>query len=390
MQPGLERLKGSIEARLLAIKEAQRWRSLRTLSASPGIDLTHNDYLALRSDSIFQARAWEAARRWPVGAGASRLLGGEHAIFQELEASFARWKGAEAALYFSSGYAANEALMVAVKQEGAIFFSDALNHASLIDGMRLAQLAPQQKQVFRHNDIVHLEELLQAAQRRSADSLRLIVTESLFSMDGDFCPLPGLVELASRYGALLVIDEAHSLGVYGKTGAGWLEELGFAHGPFVSINPCGKALGASGAFVAGPRFLRDYLINTARSFIYSTGASPWVAAALAEAIPYVAGLDERRRTLCEHAKRVRLRLSELGFNSGSSVSHIVPIITGTEASALQAEALLFEKGIMARAIRPPTVPDAMSRLRLSLHAGLDQAAVAQLLNALEELRDALS
>lgn len=385
--PGLERLRTKIEPRLAALRAGQRWRSLRPLQDA-AVDLTHNDYLGLRADQTFQERAREAARRWPLGAGASRLLGGEHAIFGELEELFASWKGAESALYFSSGYAANEALMVALKQEGSIFFSDALNHASLIDGMRLGQLASGQKQIFRHNDPGHLEELLQSTAPQG--SLRIIITEALFSMDGDLCPLPKLVHLAERYDALLLIDEAHSLGVYGFQGSGWIEENGYSHDPFITINPCGKALGASGAFIAGPRWFRDYLINTARSFIYSTGPSPWVAAALTEAIPYVSQLSERRQRLRALAAELRQTLDRLSFDSGSSQSHIVPLITGTEASALQAEAILFEKGILARAIRPPTVPEAKSRLRLSLHAGLDQAAAAKLLIALKELRDALS
>ncbi len=388
---GLQHLRDRIEPRVLAIRSSHRWRSLRPLVAG-SIDLTSNDYLALRSDPEFQSAALEAARHVPLGAGASRLLGGEHSIYAELEEQFAAWKGTESALYFTSGYAANEALMLALKQEGSIFFSDSLNHASLVDGMRLGRLASEQKHIFRHNDPGDLERCLQQSltRNRSSGQLRLIVSEGLFSMDGDFCPLAELIDLAQRYEALLVLDEAHSLGVYGASGAGWLEAKGFSHQNFISVNPCGKAMGAAGAFIAGPHWLRDYLINTARSFIYSTGASPWIAAALTVAIPYVQGLRKRRESLQQLAQEVRETLQALDFDIGGSNSHIIPLITGTEASALRAENLFYEKGILARAIRPPTVPEGGSRLRLSLHAGLDEFAATHLLNVLKELRDALS
>ncbi len=384
---GLEKLRQLIQPRLDLIREQGRWRSLRTLEPQSGaIDLTHNDYLGLRHDPIFQARAREAAAAWPVGAGASRLLGGEHSIYAEVERAFATWKGAESALYFSSGYAANEALMAALAHSGAVFFSDALNHASLIDGLRLARLQPQQKVIFPHNDWQFLEESL----RRSEAPLKLIVTEALFSMDGDFCPLDELRTLCCRYQALLVVDEAHSLGLYGPRGAGFAAACGFPGDAMISVNPCGKAMAAAGAFIAGPRWLRDYLINTARSFIFSTGASPWLAAALGEAIAYVPTLETRRQTLRSQAARMRSELSKLDFDIGPSSSHIIPLITGDEARALHAEEWMRQRGILVRAIRPPTVPEASCRLRLSLHAGLDEAAVDSILLTFKELRYALS
>lgn len=386
--PSFQPLALAVQGKLAEIRARGQWRQLRPLtSATTGpLDLTHNDYLGLRQDPTFRERTWKAAARWPCGAGASRLLGGEQPIFAALEADFARWKGAESALFFSSGYAANEALMLALQHEGAVFFSDSLNHASLVDGMRLARLSSEQKQIFRHNDLSDLERRL----RSSPASIRLIITEGLFSMDGDFAPLREIDELCRRYDALLVIDEAHSLGVYGPRGAGHAAASGLSHAHLLSVNPCGKAMAASGAFITGPLWFRDYLINTARSFIYSTGASPWIAAALQVSIAHVQGMDEGRARLINFSAKLRHLMRELDFDCGASRSHIVPLMTGSEARALQAEKILQQHGVQARAIRPPTVPPSACRLRLSLHAGLDETDFEKLSFALKELRHALS
>jgi len=378
---GVSRLRVQIEARLDAIRSRHRWRSLRPTRLDPAvIDLTHNDYLGLRTDPAYQARARAAAAAWPVGSGASRLLGGELPVYAATEQSFAAWVGAESALYFSSGYAANEAVMLALQLEGAVYFSDALNHASLIDGMRSARLAPAQKAIFAHNDIRDLERQLASASA----PLRLVVTEALFSMDGDFCPILEIAELCKRYGALLVLDEAHSIGVYGARGSGVGAAL--PRDSYLAIYPCGKAMAASGAFVAGPTWFRDYLINTSRAFIYSTGVSPWVAAALGEAIVTIQELDDRRLWLEESAAEMRDFLRHEGYDIGTSRSHIIPLIVGSEQRALAAESFLRQQGIETRAIRPPTVPENACRLRLSLHAGLDSQDLAYLKAALKELR----
>ncbi len=382
---GLEQLKQRVDAKLEAIRQQQRWRQLLPLRDSEDtVNLSHNDYLALRSDVHFQDLAWQAARHWPAGSGASRLLGGEHVIYGELEQAFSQWKGAESALYFSSGYAANEALMKALALEGACFFSDSLNHASLIDGMALAKLGPEQKHIFRHNDLAHLEELLQ----RFPCDLPVIVTESLFSMDGDYCPLPELAALARSYRALLVLDEAHSLGIVGPQGQGLLSAHGLSHDQILTINPCGKAMGGMGALIAGPNWFRDYLVNTARSFIFSTGPSPWTAAALLESVRYVAELQERRSRLAELSLRIRHRLGSMGFDCGAGSSHIIPVLLGSEVRALAAEQYLASQGIKTKAIRPPTVAVGTSRLRISLHAGLHDADLTRLFHAFEGLSHA--
>jgi 8-amino-7-oxononanoate synthase len=377
----MKTLAALIQEKLVRLDALNRRRRLRPLIDGSGIDLTHNDYMGLRADPAFQSRAHAAASPWPAGSGASRLLGGEHAIYAEVEEAFAEWKGAASALYFPSGYAANEALMSALHLGDAVYFSDEWNHASLIDGMRLARLKPEQKRIFRHNDLVHLEKLLQDCSA----SLKIIVVESLYSMDGDLCPARELTVLAQRYEAVLIVDEAHALGVYGPKGEGWMAAQGVDPSLYISVNPCGKAMAGSGAFICGPAWLRDHLINTARSFIFTTGASPWAAAALGESVRTMKDLSERRLQFQRRVERMHHHLDALGFNKGQSASHIIPIILGPEAEALRAEAFCQERGVLTRAIRPPTVPEGSCRLRLSLHAALSDADEETIKRVLSEL-----
>jgi 8-amino-7-oxononanoate synthase len=377
----MKTLAGLIHEKLATLEAQNRRRRLRPLTPASGIDLTHNDYMGLREDREFQARALAAATPWPAGSGASRLLGGEHRIYAEVEKAFAAWKDAESALYFPSGYAANEALMSALHLGDAVYFSDEWNHASLIDGMRLARLKPEQKRIFRHNDLMQLERLLQVCPA----ALKIIVVESLYSMDGDLCPARELAALAQRYEAVLVVDEAHALGVYGTEGEGWMAAQGVDHAHYISVNPCGKSMAGSGAFICGPAWLRDHLINTARSFIFTTGASPWAAAALGESVRTMKALAERRREFQERIERLHRHVDELGLNKGLSATHIIPIILGAEAEALRAEEFCQERGVLTRAIRPPTVPEGSCRLRLSLHAGLSDADEEHMKQVLSEL-----
>jgi 8-amino-7-oxononanoate synthase len=261
----------------------------------------------------------------------------------------------------------------------AEFFSDSLNHASLIDGLRLAKIEKRQKQIFPHNDLDALRDKLS----KSLSPLKIVVTESLFSMDGDEAPLRELAELCQQFQALLIVDEAHALGVYGERGSGLIEARGIDHETLISINPCGKAMAAAGAFVSGPHWLRQYLINAGRSFIYSTGASPWIAAGMLETLPIIEGAKDRRAKLHEMSAKLRLELKALGYSIGSSTTHIIPILLGSEEKSLLMEEALAQRNILARAIRPPTVPDGECRLRLSLHAGLSN--LEPLLKALKEI-----
>lgn len=382
----METLAGLIQEKLATLDALHRRRRLQPLGSDSGIDLTHNDYMGLREDHEFQARALAAAALWPAGAGASRLLGGEHKIYAEVEAAFAAWKGAASALYFPSGYAANEALMSALHLGDAVYFSDEWNHASLIDGMRLARLKPEQKRIFRHNDLEHLASLLQSCSAQ----LKIIVVESLYSMDGDLCPARDLTELAQRFQAVLIVDEAHALGVYGAHGEGWMHAEAVNPAHYISVNPCGKAMAGSGAFVCGPLWLREHLINSARSFIFTTGASPWMAAALLESVQTMKTMASERSIFHKRIERFHQHIEVLGFNKGSSVTHIIPIICGSEADALAAEVFCKKRGVLARAIRPPTVPEGSCRLRLSLHAGLSDADEQRIRDVLSELAQGVS
>lgn len=377
--PQLEHL---ARRRLVALRDAQRYRTLRSRDASL-VDLTTNDYLGLSRLGWLQGEARSRLERLPYGAGGSRLLGGEHPIFAELEASFARFKGAEAALFFPSGYHANEGLATALVQlagDEAHVFSDRLNHASIIDGIRLTGLPSARRTVFRHLDAADLSERLAASQAE----VKLVFSESVYSMDGDRADVTALTGACAAHGATLLLDEAHALYCldHEEDDGG----RGLAGGTTITVNPCGKALAASGALVAGPAWLRELLINTARPFIYSTAASPWVAAALLVTLEHDRQLRPLRRRLAALAAHVRERLQTLGFDTGASTTAIVPVLTGGDDRALDWSAFLERRGVLARAIRPPTVPEGGSRLRLSLSAGLSDAEVDKVLDAFAALR----
>lgn len=376
----MEELRGKAERRLAALQDQARLRTLQTPPAGC-IDLTLNDYLGLRDDAEHQAVVASAIAGLPSGAGASRLLGGELPVFGAVERAFAAFKGAEASLYFASGYAANEALPAALALLGGVrIFSDALNHASIIDGIALAKLPKEQRVVYRHGDTAELEVWLKASD---AD-VNLIVTESLFSMDGDVVDLVEMQRLAARYRGVLVVDEAHAILCAGEGGRG-LAPVG---GNVITVDTCGKAFAAQGAFVSGPRWLRDYLINTARPFIYSTAPSPWIAAALGATLARgEAALGPRRKRLAEIGAHVRGALKAMDFAIGASASHIVPVMCGTDAAALAMSARLAESGVHARAIRPPTVPEGTARVRLSLSAGMTDAHVERVIAAFRRVRD---
>jgi 8-amino-7-oxononanoate synthase len=372
--------------RLASRSRLRRLDPLGDLSAD-ALDLTHNDYLGLRDDPETQAAALAAARSLPHGAGASRLLGGEHAVFGELEAAFAAFKAAPAALFFPSGYAANEAVLPALATlfgpRELRIFSDSLNHASLIDGIRLTGLPNTQRVIYKHNDL----KALAAALRASDAEVNVIVTESLFSMDGDVADLRGLLRLARAHRGVLVIDEAHASFCLGPEGRGLVPALEALPGEslwddVITIDTCGKAFGAQGAFVSGPQWLRDLLINTARTFIYTTAPSPWTAAALLATLQRSPLLEPRRARLAAIGGTVRDTLVAAGFDIGPTVSHIVPVLCGGDARAIDWANALRAAGIRVKPIRPPTVPEGTSRLRLSLHAGLSDAQVDRLCAAM--------
>uniref|UniRef100_A0A7V4G9N9 8-amino-7-ketopelargonate synthase n=1 Tax=Desulfobacca acetoxidans TaxID=60893 RepID=A0A7V4G9N9_9BACT len=325
------------------------------------LNLSSNDYLGLAQDPRLVAAAQEAAARWGVGAGASRLVSGHLALHEDLEARLAAFKGTEAAVVFSTGYMANLGTISALVGPGDTVFGDKLNHASIYDGIRLAGATLAR---FPHRDLNRLESLL----KKSSSARKLIITDSVFSVDGDLAPLRDLVALKERYGAALMVDEAHATGVLGPGGAGLAEALGLTSAIEVHMGTFSKALGSLGGYVAGDRRLIEYLHNRARSFIYSTALPPPVVGAVRRALEIVAAEPERRTGLKEQATHFRRRLEEAGFDTLGSETQIIPVLVGENAPTLAFAARLREEGLMAVALRPPTVPPGRARVRFSLSA----------------------
>jgi 8-amino-7-oxononanoate synthase len=322
------------------------------------INLCSNDYLGLAAHPRVIEGAIEAARRFGAGSGSSRLVAGTLQIHLDFERELASFKGFEAALVMSTGYMANLGVLQALVGPTDVIFSDALNHASLIDGCRLSRAAVR---VYPHRDVSALEEMLQKAK---GFGRRLIVTESVFSMDGDIAPLPEIVELKKRFDALLVLDEAHATGVLGKSGKGALEHFGLQEGVDVLIGTLGKALGSFGAFVCSSRSIREYLINTARAFIFTTGLPPSAVGAAAAALELIQQHPGRIERLWQNANLLKSGLAGLGWSLRSETP-ILPLIVGKATHALAFGNALFQTGVFIAPIRPPSVPEGTSRLRIT-------------------------
>jgi 8-amino-7-oxononanoate synthase len=380
-----EKLAG-LRERLQAELEALRERAqLRALEIPAGVDLGSNDYLGLARDPrLKQALLAAVAAAERVGSTGSRLLSGNSPDWEMAEAEFARFAGAETALYFGSGYAANLGLLGAVLRPGDIVFSDAANHASLIDGMRLAGA---RKVIYPHCDLDALEHEL---RRLAGDpAQKFIVTESLFSMEGDRAPLADLLALARRFGADVIADEAHAVGVLGPGGRGLVAELGAQSEVLAVVHTCGKALASAGAFVCSSSALREYLVNRARTFIFSTAQPPYLAHQVVAAMRLAQEMGEERAYLADLAARLRRGLRDAGFDTGASDSQIVPVILGEERAALACAEALQRSGFAVRAIRPPTVPADTSRLRLSLTTRITQTDVDRVVSVLAASRQDL-
>jgi 8-amino-7-oxononanoate synthase len=351
------------------------------------VNFSSNDYLALAGDPRLARAAAAAARRYGCGAGASPLVSGHLPPLRALERALARWEGTEAALVFSSGFAANLALVGSLAGREDAVFSDERNHASLIDGCRLSRA---RTHVYRHADLNHLADLLRG--EAGGARRRLIVTDTVFSMDGDPAPLPGLLDLTERFDALLLTDEAHATGVLGPGGRGVSELLPpkARHSErLIKVGTLSKALGAQGGFVCGSRRLVRWLVNHARPYIFSTALAPPAAAAARAALAVVREEPERRGRLLALAERLREGLREVGHDVGEAQCHIVPLIVGNAREAVALSARLEGHGLLVPAIRPPSVPDGTARLRISLTAGHTEADVERLLAALRHLRKAL-
>jgi 8-amino-7-oxononanoate synthase len=359
---------------------------LRHLETIQGIDLSSNDYLGLAVDPRMKQAVLKGINSVSrIASTGSRLLSGHAKEWTLLEHDFARWVGAESALYFTSGYAANIGLLSALLRPEDIVFSDSANHASLIDGIRLAKC---RRIIFPHLELNFLEDELR--RHTSAMGTRVIVVESIYSMEGDQAPLSDLAALAERYSAELIVDEAHAIGVRGPRGSGCVAEAGLASRVLATVHTCGKALAAAGAFVCGSENLRRFLINRARTFIFSTGLPPYFSSQVATGMALAAEANFERAHLIEMSTFLRHELHSNGFEIASGESQIVPVILGSNDAAVQFAESLKEWGFGVRAIRPPTVPTGTARLRLSLTAKLSKDILARLVAVMVQIRNEYS
>jgi len=376
---------------LQALKDASLYRCLRLVGGEQGPTLTvdgrevlnfsSNNYLGLANHPALREAAKVAIDRYGCGSGASRLISGNMALNEELEGRLAELKRSEAALVFNSGFQANVGIISTLVGQADAVFSDALNHASIIDGCRLSRA---KTYVYGHADLQQLEDCL---KQGSASRRKLIVTETLFSMDGDEAPVNEMVDLAEKYNAMIMVDEAHATGVYGPDGAGIVAKLGLGDRVLVQMGTLGKALGGFGAYVAGSKALRELLINRCRSFVFTTSLPPAVLAMGIAALDLVKKEPERRLALSNNCARLSAGLEALGYSIGNSRSQIIPLMVGDADECMQLSEQLFRRGIFAQGIRPPTVPPGTSRLRITLMATHGSEQIDATLKSFRELKE---
>jgi 8-amino-7-oxononanoate synthase len=378
------------ERELRQLEEKHLFRRLTTVDSYQGprvvingksmLLLCSNDYLGLAGHPALRRAACEAVERYGFGSGASRLVSGTSTIHEELEQELARFKNTESALVFNSGYAANTGIIPAVAGTGDVILSDSLNHASIIDGCRLSKA---EVLVYRHKDLDHVEKLLKS---RFQAGRRLIVTDGIFSMDGDIAPLPGLVALAEKYDAVIMVDDAHATGVLGKTGKGTADHFGLSGRVHIQIGTLGKALGSFGAYVAGSRDLIDLLVNRARSLLYSTALPPAVCAASLAALDIVEKQPDLMTKLWRNRERLVKGLQSLGVSTGDSETPIIPLIIGDSERAMRVADKLIEGGIYVAAIRPPTVQEGSARIRTTVMASHSDENIDTVLDRVRRLK----
>jgi 8-amino-7-oxononanoate synthase len=342
------------------------------------LNFSSNDYLGLANDPRVSRAATAGMDRHGLGTGASRLVVGDSSAHQFLELKLAGFMGASSALLFNSGYAANVGILSALMGEGDVIFSDALNHASLIDGCRLSRAA---RVIYPHGDLEELDRLLGSTPARR----RLVCTDAVFSMDGDLAPLEGLVELCRRHGAALMVDEAHAVGVLGTKGAGLCDALGLGDSVDVRVGTLGKSLGAFGAFAVCAPEVRELLFNRARSLVFSTSLPASLCAAATCAVEIVEREPELREALWRNIRRFSDGLRALGFPAEPR-SPIFPLVLGDPRRAVEASHALRARGLLVKAIRPPTVPKGTSRLRFALSAAHREEHIDKALEAVSALR----
>ncbi len=374
------------------LKSRGLYRSLRLVEGAQGprvrIDgrerllFCSNNYLGLANHPVLRESACAALRAYGSSAAASRLISGNMEPHPILEHRIARFLGTESGLCFSTGYMANLGAVSALVGEADAIFSDRLNHRSIIDACRLSRA---KTFVYRHRDVDHLDHLLLTERKYRR---RLIVTDGLFSMDGDLAPLPDLVEAADRHNAILMVDDAHGTGVLGASGRGTHEHFGITQGIDVLTTSGSKALGAYGGFVAGNAKLVDLLINRAQAFIYTSALPPDACAAATAALELIETRPDLREDLWRNVHTVQNALTDLGFDIMDSQSQIVPVLIGDAVRTMAISNHLFEEGIYLSGIRPPTVPDGESRLRLTLMANHSEVDINRLIQAMADVRAA--
>jgi 8-amino-7-oxononanoate synthase len=356
------------------LRELESRSQRRTLVEITGVNLCSNDYLGLSDNPALKQTVIEAMlKATRIGGTGSRLLSGHAAVWNELEEEFAAFAGSEAALYFGSGYAANIGLLTSLAHKNDVIFSDALNHASIIDGIRLSGA---QKAIYPHRDLNALESALK--ENQSTPGRKLIVTETVFSMDGQVAPLDAIVALAEKHGASVILDEAHATAVHGPRGRGIAAQLLADGRVLAAMHTCGKALASAGAFVCGPAVLREHLINHARTFIFSTAMPPYLAEQIRAALRLAAGMDKERAKLLSRSQNFAKSLQRDGWETLATTTQIVPAVMGVNDAAVAAAEFLQHAGFAVRAIRPPTVPQGSARLRFSVTHKISAAELERL------------
>ena len=377
-----------------ALRDQHLYRPLRELATAQGprctvdgrevLSFSSNDYLGLTHHPRLREAALAAVRDYGVGSGAVRTIAGTMSLHEQLERDLADFKRVEATLVFQSGFTANTGVMPVVAGEGDLFISDALNHASIIDGMRLSKA---RREVYPHKDVSGLREVLARARARGNPDtgepyrLILVVTDGVFSMDGDIAPLPGIVEAAEEFDAAVLVDDAHASGVLGDHGRGSVDHFGLHGRVALQVGTLSKAVGVLGGYVAGPSALRELLTQRARPFLFSTSHPPAVAAACIEALRVMQEEDELLERLWANTRRFKAELARLGFDTGVSATPITPVIMGESEAAIRFSDALFEAGVFVTSVVYPTVGLDKARLRAIVTAAhtdehLDQALEA--------------
>jgi 8-amino-7-oxononanoate synthase len=381
---------------LADLKEKNLLRKLTCLESSDNskisikgqtyINFASNDYLNLSGHPEIVKAAVRSLNKYGFGSGASRLLSGTYDSHVRLEKRIAEFKKTQASLVFNTGYAANTGIIPVLAEEGSLIFSDELNHASIVDGTRLSKA---EVMIYKHRDVDCLEALLKRTSSEQLIKRKIIITDTVFSMDGDIAPLKELILISKKYNALLMIDDAHGTGVIGKTGRGGLEHFGIKADNVIQMGTLSKALGCFGAFVAGKKDLISLLVNRSRSFIYSTSLPPAVAEAGIKAIDIVDSRSIKlRKRLWKNRERLHKGLQELGFDTLYSETPIIPVLIGDINKTLKLGKLLYKNKIFTPAIRPPTVPEGKCRIRFTVTAGHTDEDIDLVLEVMKRARGA--